>query len=176
MAIYLAHIKTIDELCPPRGESTYPAGIMDYDKGYIKYAPKSSTQPTLAIVNPIGDNDGNIILPGYYELVLSYDRTMLILSQSEKIIAQIPVFKVEEDLTQEELAQPNSNKAQRKFDKEKKKEEKKNKKLLRERKISSLEPEVYNKATIEYRPDGNYYLLMYERGKLRAWGAIKSGN
>ena len=29
-------------------------------------------------------------------------------------------------------------------------------------------------ATIEYIKDGGYYLIMYEKGYIRAWGAVKN--
>ena len=29
-------------------------------------------------------------------------------------------------------------------------------------------------ASIEYNKEGGYYLIMYEKGFLRAWGAIKA--
>ena len=35
------------------------------------------------------------------------------------------------------------------------------------------EPKVYMDATIEYNPNGDYYLIKYERGTIKAWGAIK---
>ena len=38
------------------------------------------------------------------------------------------------------------------------------------------EDKVNMEASIEYIKDGNYYLIKYERGSIRAWGAIKSCN
>ena len=32
---------------------------------------------------------------------------------------------------------------------------------------------VYMTADIEYNPNGSFYLIKYERGTIRAWGAIK---
>lgn len=171
-ALQMEKFKTNDQLLPARGPNIYNAGIKDNDKGYVKYGPKSSDQPNLMIIDPIEDNDGNIIMPGYYQLLLSYDRTMLILAQSEKIIALIPVFKLEEDKKKEELKQPMDNKSQKQFDKKKAKEEKKNKKLIQSGKMMDV-PQIYNKASIEYDDKGQYYLIKYERGALRAWGTIK---
>lgn len=171
-AIQLQKFKTTDQLLHKRGPSAYSAGIDERDKGYVKYAHPSSKSPILSIVNPIADDDRNIIMPGYYELVLSADRQMLVLAQAGTVIATIPVFKLEEDKTQETLAQPMDNKSQKKADKAQLNKEKKRKKLVQEGKISD-EPEIYMNATIDYDKEGDYYLIKYERQSIRAWGAIK---
>ena len=36
-----------------------------------------------------------------------------------------------------------------------------------------VEDFVYKEATIEYDKDGDYYLIKYQRGTIKAWGAIK---
>lgn len=173
MAIYLAQVPTITDLLPQRGSSTYPAGMYINDNSLVRYALKSSKHPNLIIVSPIYDDDGNVIMPGYYELVLSGDRQILSLVQADNVIATFPVFKIEEDKTQEPDLQPMDNKSQRKFNKEQKKKEKENKKLVRQGKIPNSEPEMYMNATIQYDEKGDYYLIKYERGRIRAWGAIK---
>lgn len=170
-ALQIEKFKTVDKLLPPRGPNIYTAGNKDYDKGYVKYAPPSSTNPNLIIADPIVDNNGNAIMPGYYALVLSSDRNNLILAQRDDIVAIIPVFKIEEDKTQEETPPPMDNKSLRQYNKEQKKKEKEKRKLKSEGKLPT-EPEIYNNATIEYNPEG-YYLVKYERGKIRAWGALK---
>lgn len=171
-AIQLEKFKTVDKLLPPRGANIYNAGIKDNDKGYIQYAPPSSKHPNLLVANPIYDDDRNAILPGYYELILSEDRTMLLMVQGGQIIAKMPVFKLEEDKTQEPLPQPRDAKSQKKFDKEQKKKETAIKKAIAKGEILS-EPEVYMNATIRHDEAGGYYLIKYERGRIRAWGAIK---
>jgi hypothetical protein len=171
-AIQLEKFKTLDKMLPARGQNIYHSGLKDKDSGFVKYGPKSSDQPTLLIPEALYDQDRNVIPAGYYELLLSEDRQTLLLAQSDKIIAVIPVFKVEEDHNQEKIAQPMDNKSQKKFDKEQKKQAKKNKKLIAEGKMLE-EPEIYNNATIDYNENGDYYLIKYERGKVRAWGTIK---
>lgn len=165
-------VKMLDKLMPPRGHNIYNGGYKDYDKGYIRYALPSSDHPNLILVNAIYDDDNNIIQPGYYELVLSDDRQILLLVQAGNTIATIPVFRLEEDRSQEQLAQPMDWKSQKKADREKKKKDKLNKKLIKQGKMVE-EPQVYMNATIEYDKEGDYYLVKYERGKIRAWGAIK---
>ena len=163
-------VKKLDQLLAPRGPSTYSAGVKDGEKGIVRYAHPSSNHPNLMIVSPIYDDDGNAIMPGYYELILSEDRQILILAQSQNIIAKIPVFKVEEDRNQEQVAQPMDYKTQKKFDIAQKKKEKKS---VKEGKTPNTEPEIYMNATIQYDNEGDYYLIKYERGKIRAWGAVK---
>lgn len=173
MGQHIAQVNNIIEFLEKQKPSTaYPAGVRDGDKGYTRYAPKSSDYPNLIIPEHIYDNDDNAIAPGYYQLILSEDRQMLVLVQSEKVVATFPVFKVEEDKTQEVTPQPMDNKSQRKFNKEQKKKAKENEKLIKEGKIES-EPQIYVNATIEYDKVGDYYLVKYERGRIRAWGTIK---
>lgn len=173
-AIQIEKFKTLDHLLPYRGSNIYPAGIQDKDKGFVRYGTKPTDQPNLIISNPIYDDDGNAIMPGYYEVLLSDDRQTLILAQSQIIVATIPVFKIEEDRTKEKITQPRDNRSQRKVDKEEKKKEKQRKKLIREGKMApDGTPEIYTNATIEYEDDGNYYLIKYERESIKAWGALK---
>lgn len=162
-----------NRLLPPRGPNTYSAGIRDADKAFANYGPASSDYPNLLIVNPICDNDGNVILSGYYQLILSDERTMLSLVQRGQIIATVPVFKVEEDRSQVQAPQPRTYWEQKKADKEKIKKEKARKKKISNGEIPADEPQIYNNATIEYDEEGCYYLIKYERGRIRAWGAIK---
>jgi len=163
----------INKMMPARGSNIYSGGYRDSDKGYVKYGPASSDYPTLLLVNPIYDNDGNSIQPGYYELNLSDDRTMFSLTQAGNLIARFPVFKVEEDRKQEQVAQPMNNKAQKKADKEQKQKDKLRKKQIKQGEIPDDTPQIYNNATIEYDDKGSYYLIKYERGRVRAWGVVK---
>lgn len=171
-ALQMEKFKTIDKLLPARGPNIYNAGIKDADKGFVKYGPPSTDQPNLLIKDAIGDDDGNMIMPGFYELMLSSDRQNLILSQSQNIVAIIPVFKLEEDKSKLQAAQPMDDKEQKKFDRDQKNENKKKQKALKLGEILT-EPQVYNKASIEYEENGAYYLIEYERGAIKAWGAIK---
>lgn len=170
-ALQMEKFKSIDKLLPARGPKIYSSGLGDSEEAFAIYGPKASDQPTLIITEAIYDDDRNMIPSGYYELMLSFDKQTLLLTQSQKIIATIPVFKVEEDKTQEEL-QPMDSISQWKFDRAQKKKEKKNKKLAAEGKMPT-EPGVYNEASIEYDVGGDYYLVKYERGRIRAWGALK---
>jgi len=163
----------MNKLMPARGSNTYASGTRDSEKGFAIYGPASSDYPTLLLVNPIYDNDGNSVAPGYYELSLNDDRKMFSLSQGGKIIAVVPVFRVEEDRRQAQVAQPMDSKSQKKADKEQKKKDKLRKKQISQGEIPDNAPQTYNNATIEYDDEGSYYLIKYERGKIRAWGVVK---
>lgn len=162
-------VKSLWELLPS-APYTYPSGIKDTDKGIIRYAYPSTTYPNLIIADPICDNDGNTIMPGYYELALSYDRQTLILLQNGNMVATIPVFKYEED---KEMGKQIQNykelKAQRK---EEAKKEKQNKDRAKKC-LPPIDKPIYMNATIEYDAGGDYYLVKYEREKIKAWGAIR---
>lgn len=148
------------------------AGLIVGTQSFYKYGLRESSYPTLSIVDEISDGQGNIIEPGHYELALSDERDFLILIQSKKAIAIIPVFKVEVDMSQYE--QTKDNKALKREVKEKKEIEKTNRKRAK----TGLHPvneeqDIYQEASIEYIPSGNYYLIRYERADVKAWGAIK---
>lgn len=163
----------MQKLLPPRGPVIYRSGINPNEKAEDIYCSPSSTNPTLIISSQLFDNDRNVIAPGYYELVLSGDRTMLRLTQQGKDVAVIPVFKIEEDKSQEVEPQPMTYKDQWKYNREQNKKEKQRKKQIKNGEISATDTPIYTNATIEYDEKGDYYLIKYERGKIRAWGAVK---
>ena len=132
---------------------------------------KDSTYPTLSLPNEISDGFGNKIQPGHYELALSDEHDYLILIQSKVPVAVIPVFRVEIDTSHYEVV--HDRKSLKKAKKEEQEIAKTNKK--RERaglRLIDKEDEIYQEASIEYNPAG-YYVIMYERDDIRAWGAIK---
>ena len=168
--VFHQQVESVDAIMPYPPYPTYPSGLVESGDAIYRYSHKSSDSPNLIIVDPIYDNDKNAILPGYYGLVLSDDRKFLLLTQSEKIIAVIPVFKIEEDKIQVE--QMKDKKRQKMLEKERKAQAK----IDIKRAKSGLGPElkyVYIKASIEYNKTGAYYLVKYERERIRAWGAIK---
>lgn len=164
--------KLLDSYVNKRATNAYPAGINDDDKGYLKYAPSSSIYPTLLIVDPIYDNEQNIITPGYYTLILSYDRKTLVLTERGKTIATFPVFKMEEDKSRLAKQQPMTKQELRKQQKEQKKKDKINKQRIKKGE-EPLKEDIYSNASIEYCDEGQYYLIKYEKEHIRAWGAIK---
>lgn len=150
----------------PQETSGVPIG----SQSLYRYAMKESDYPTLIIAEPISDNNGSIIPVGYYELAISDDWKFLILMQTKKPVAVIPVFKIEEDQEALRLQMDKDYiKKQKKIQKER---EKTNKKRARVG-MPPDEEKIHMEASIEYNPKGAYYLIKYERGTIRAWGAIK---
>lgn len=150
----------------PQETSGYYVGT----QAIYRYSLKDSDYPTLIITDPLFDNAGGVINSGYYELALSDMRDFLILIQSKNPVAVIPVIKIEEDAT--EAARLNNKKVK----KELKKEEKARKDTNEKRSKVGMkpdEPEIHMEASIEYVPTGQYYLIKYQRGTIKAWGAFK---
>lgn len=150
----------------PQETSGYYVGT----QAIYRYSLKDSAYPTLIITDPLFDNAGGVITSGYYELALSDMRDFLILIQSKNPVAVIPVIKIEEDVT--EAARLNNKKVK----KELKKEEKARKDTNEKRSKVGMkpdEPEIHMEASIEYVPTGQYYLIKYQRGAIKAWGAFK---
>lgn len=146
------------------------SGVSHDSKTFVRYSLADSDYPTLIIVDPIYDHAGNVIKPGYYELALSDSQEFLLLIQSKEAVAVIPVFKVEEDASAPKRLKD------KKYKKELKKEEKQRKEINKKRDKVGMphdEPKVYMEADIQYNPQGDYYLIKYERDTIRAWGAIK---
>ncbi len=136
-----------------------------------KYALKESEYPTLILIDRLKDAEGNVIEPGYYELALTDMRDKFILLQSKIPIATMPVFKVEENVSEDTSL--NSKKLKKIKKQQAKKREKVNKKRA-EVGQSPDEDKINMSSEITYEKDGEYYLIRYERDRIRAWGAIKS--
>lgn len=170
--VYVDNIMMHSETRVYPTEPQITAGLIVGSQAIYRYGLRESSYPTLSLVDELCDSQGNIIPPGHYELALSDERDFLILIQSKKVLAIIPVFKVEVDMSQYE--QVRDNKSLRK----KKKEEKEIAKTNKKRAKQSMPPvndeaDIYQEASIEYIPAGSYYLIRYERGDVKAWGAIK---
>ena len=144
---------------------TYKSGLLDEDKGYIKYGYPSSNYPILNMPFILEDYDGNTIPPGYYEIVLSPDRKTLYFVESKKIKASIPVAKLVEKMV--------SDKEERERIKEKEKIAKKYKNNPRKKPLDQTERK--HQASMEASIDSShdeYYILNYKHGNIQAKGYI----
>ena len=146
------------------------SGLSVGSEMYYRYSLRESDYPTLIIIDPIYDGEKNVIKPGHYELALSDERDFLILIQSKKPIAIIPVFKIEEDESEKDRL--NDPKYKRELKREAKEKKKVNEKRARKG-MPPVQDYVHMEASIEYDPDGDFYLIKYQRGTIKAWGAIK---
>lgn len=173
-------LRDIDYLAPAAPYPVIPSGLTVHQKSIYRYSIPTDEQPTLSIVDYIADHNGNFIKPGYYQLALSDDREFLYLIESKDLVAIIPVFKIAEN--QKEVNKL-YNKTTKNLTNEEKKEQatKKRKDKIQEiinmkyAKTGATPPQKYKhmEASIEYIQDGGYYLIKYENGYIRAWGAIK---
>ena len=172
-------LRDIDYLAPAAPYPVIPSGTTVHQNSIYRYSIPTDEQPVLLISNYIPDHNGNFIVPGYYQLALSDDREFLYLIESKDLRAIIPVFKIAEN--EREMHKLYASKKellkQEKKERAKKKREQKFKDVIRRKYAESgaTPPQEYEHmdATIEYIKEGGYYLIMYEKGYIRAWGAIK---
>ena len=150
----------------PQETSGYFVG----SQAIYRYSLKESDYPTVIVPAPLFDNEGGTIAPGYYELALSDSRDFLILLESKTPVAVIPVIKVEEDATEHDRL--NNKTVKKQLKKEKKEREKTNKKRAKVG-MTPDEPKIFMEAEIEYNSENDYYLIKYQRGTIRAWGAFR---
>ena len=73
------------------------SGAKTEDNAVYKFAYPSSFYPILNLGYPIYDNLGNKLDPGHYEVALSFDKKYLLLIQSKRLIAKIPVINYDFD-------------------------------------------------------------------------------
>jgi len=171
------NVRVIDEqLLYP----VYPSGLIEYQDAIVRYQHSNLKEPVLKLADYIYDYNGNYIPPGMYELALSDDKEFLLLIESHKLIAVIPVFKLAENLAEVERIRKEKKQKSRKLKRPKVRYREKMEAILRrkyaETAITPPEEYTYMNAEIEYVEDGGYYLLTYENGMYRAWGAIKVRN
>ena len=177
-------LRDIEYLAPCAPYPRTPSGITVHEKTIYRYSIPTEEQPNLIIVNYIPDYNGNFIKPGHYQLALSDDKEFLYLIESRNLIAVIPVFKLAENEKELKKYRNKNKELTRTEKKELKKEERKQQKKDKIRKIIETKyaetgatppPKeyVHMEASIDYIKEGRYYLIRYEKGCIRAWGAIK---
>ena len=177
-------IRDIDYLAPCAPYPMTPSGITVHEGAIYRYNIPTDEQPNLSIVDYIPDFNGNFIKPGYYQLALSDDKEFLYLIESKNLIAVIPVFKLAENADElkkyrkRESLSKEDRKELRREEREKKRQEKFRKVIeAKYAKTGATPPPkdyIHMDASIEYIKEGGYYLIMYEKGVIRAWGAIKA--
>lgn len=172
-------LRDIDYLTPAAPYPVIPSGVTIHEKPIYRYSIPNEEQPTVIISDYIPDHNGNFVKPGYYQLALSDDREFLYLIQSKDLIAIIPVFKLAENEKEMRKLYSSKKDLTKKEKKEiaKKKRQEKFKKVIDAKyaKTGATPPQEYEHmdGSVEYVKDGGYYLFMYEKGYIRAWGAIK---
>lgn len=158
---FLALNNPEDILLYPR----YKSGLLDEDKGYIKYGYPSTNYPILNMPYVLEDYEGNKLPPGHYQIILAPNRKMLYFVESNKIKASIPVSSLVEKMTSEE--------EERKRIQEQEKLVKKYKNRPRKRPLDQTERK--HQASMEASIDDSnpkYYILHYKNGNIQAKGYI----
>lgn len=169
----------IDYLAPSAPYPAVPSGITVHQDSIYRFSVPIDEQPVLSIINYIPDYNGNFINPGHYTLALSNDKSFLYLIESRELVAIIPVFKIAENKNElKKYYKKNSNLTKDEKKEVKKKEKKEKIKSIIDTKYAktgATPPKEYEHmlAKIEYIKEGHYYLISYEKGFIRAWGAIK---
>lgn len=168
------NLRVIDEtLLYPK----YPSGLLENQSPLHRYQHSNMNEPVLRLNEYIYDYNGDCIPPGMYELALSDNKEFLLLIESHNLVAVIPVFKLSQNQAEVEKYRQNQEEHNKKHKKLKIKNQERIQKILREKyaeeAISPPEDFIYMNATIEYVEEGGYYLVTYENGMYRAWGAIK---
>ena len=179
-------LRDIEYLAPTAPYPRTPSGITIHQKPIYRYSIPSDEQPVLIIKDYIPDYNGNFISPGHYQLALSDDKEFLYIIESRELIAVIPVFKLaenKEEVKKHYKTQNLSKKEKKEFKKkERQKKRKEKQQKIIETKYAQTGATLPNKeyvhldASIEYIKEGGYYLIRYEKGFIRAWGAIKITN
>lgn len=174
------NLKNVEETVP---YSVTGSGLFGWQNSLYRFAHPTTPEPILTIIDYIPDYNGNFIKPGHYILALSNDKEFLLLIEGRELIAIIPVFKIAEnkDELKKHYERQEREKSGKKY--ERKKFETKNERVRRlidgvkkDRHEAPIEDFVYRNASIEYIKDGQYYLVTYENGFIRAFGAIKVKN
>ena len=144
---------------------TYKSGLLDTDKGYVRFGYRSVSYPILNMPYILEDFEGNTLPPGHYQIVLSPDRRTLYFVESNQIKASVPVVKlIEKMVSQEE---------EKKRIEEQEKIAKKYKNNPRKRPLDQTERK--KQASMEASIDNSqpeYYILNYKNGNIKATGYI----
>ena len=177
-------LRDIDYLAPTAPYPRNPSGITVHEKTIYRYSIPTDEQPNLIIKDYIPDYNGNFINPGFYQLALSDDKEFLYLIESKNLIAVIPVFKLAENESELKKYRDKNRDLTKSERKELERKERKNKRKEKQQKIieakyaqtgATLPPKeyVHMEAHMDYIQEKGYYLIRYEKGFIRAWGAIK---
>ena len=172
-------LRDFDYLAPSAPYPATPSGLLPHQNTIYRYSIPTDEQPILTIENYIADYNGNFIAPGHYQLALSNDKEFLYIIESKDLIAIIPVFKLEENKNEvNKLYEQNKPETfKQKIEKLKNSHKEKINEIIKNKyaQTGATPPQKYEycDATIEYIKDKQYYLLKYEKGYIRAWGAIK---
>ena len=144
---------------------SYKSGLLDEEKGYIKFAYPSTGYPILNMPYILEDFEGNKLPPGHYQIVLSPNRKMLYFVESNEIKASVPVAKLVEKVVSEEEERERLKKQEKQAKKYKNNPRKRPLDQTERKRQASMEASIDNSNT-------DYYILKYKNGNIKATGYI----
>lgn len=144
---------------------SYKSGLLDEEKGYIKFGYPSTGYPILNMPYILEDFEGNKLPPGHYQIVLSPNRKMLYFVESNEIKASVPVAKLVEKVVSEEEERERLKKQEKQAKKYKNNPRKRPLDQTERKRQASMEASIDNSNT-------DYYILKYKNGNIKATGYI----
>lgn len=147
---------TAEEILP---YPQYPSGEKGDDSIY-RFAKEPTNYPTLLVEEDIVFKNKTGIKKGFYQAVLSSDFDSLLLYESGKLKAKIPVVSIE----QRKDVKPAKQKVQKQSIWKKPKKNNRGK---------DSEDFTYQNAALYYDQQNKSYVIIYERGNTKAVGVIK---
>lgn len=144
---------------------SYKSGLLDEDKGYIKFGYPSTGYPILNMPYILEDFEGNTLPPGHYQIILSPNRKTLYFVESNEIKASVPVAKLVEKVVSTEEEQERLKKQEKQAKKYKNNPRKRPLDQTERKHQASMEASIDNSNT-------DYYILKYKNGNIKATGYI----
>ena len=149
------------------------SGNKTEDNTIYKFAYPSSIYPILNLGYPIYDNIGNKIDPGHYEVALSFDKKYLLLIQSKRLAAKVPVVSYDFDKYEYNENQERFEELNKQLEKYQIKKNKKKINLYK-KEIDYLNKKIMSQNVAEIdNSSPDYFILDYHCNAVSAKGFIK---
>ena len=145
----------------------YPSGEREETQFIDKYVPKTENAPVLALEDDIVNSEGYGLKKGFYNVCPDKYLDFLLIYQSGKLKAKIPVVEME---TYETVAPEQFNPEKMSYSKFKKKQEKEYRKYLKGENPKEID---WKEAQIQYIEEQKAWVLVYDSNNFRLVGIIK---
>lgn len=148
-------------------EEVYPSGQKEETKLIDKYTVKAEGAPVLVLEDDIVNEDGYGLKKGFYNVCPDKYLDFLLIYQSGKLKAKIPVVEVEVfETNNPEQIKPKKMS----YSKYRKQQEKEYRKFLKGENPAQVD---WREAKIQYFGEENAWVLEYNSNNLRLTGIIK---
>lgn len=147
-------------------KEVYVSGEKEETKLINKYAPKEQNAPILALEEDIVNSDGYGLKRGFYGVKPDKYLDFLLLYQSGKLKAKIPVISMEVYETNNPKQEKIKKMSAKKFQRE---QEKKYRKYLNGENPEEIE---WSEVNI-YKHEGNSWIIIYNSNNIQLSGLIK---